>query len=180
MADRKLADLINRGRAASGAEGAFARKLRQRRQARERQQRHARAGRDALAGLAELRQLQKVETERASLEHAEAFKGALLATQGAPHRVRVWSRGGDVRLYFPGQIGYLWFEWGGIPQTMVRGAQVFSRGAMWPSWRKAFDAASKRYRKELRERQERNRERWAQIGEPYTAALEWLSGRREE
>jgi hypothetical protein len=152
-------------------QSAFRRKLRERAEARSAAQQAQRVERQGLRARFEARAARDRAGQALGIEHklahAQALVAAIKAEPGGPDRVRVWSRGDDVRVYWPGQIGYLTMDWSGQPGTMVRGREVFVESALWPSWLRAWRRAKARYLAELEPRMVQFRQEWAAtVGDP--------------
>lgn len=111
------------------------------------------------------RTLQQVDWKNA-IAHAKVLVGLIRATPGAPKQVRVWSQPGvGVRIYFPGQIGFLSVGWEGSPSRMMRGVQTYNESAMYPAWRRAVRSALAVYNEDLADRNEEFAEHRAELAD---------------
>ena len=86
-----------------------------------------------------------------ALQSAEALMDAIHAAGGP--RLRVWSKPGTgVRVYFPGEIGYLSVGQDGSVSETSRGKLHFNESGLYPAWRKAVREGRRVYLEQLGER----------------------------
>lgn len=76
---------------------------------------------------------------------AKELVDAIVAAKG-PSGIRVWARPGhDVRVYFPGEVGYLTVHTDGSVGETARGRLTFMESGLYPAWRRAVRAGRAAY-----------------------------------
>jgi len=84
-----------------------------------------------------------------ALRSAEVLVAAIRAA-GGPSQLRVWTKPGvGVRVYFPGEIGYLSVGSDGSVSETSRGKLHFAESGLYPAWKKAVREGRRAYLQQL-------------------------------